>query len=91
MHFSASEIPPCYSGESWSGVTLDEFTRCRSNLAANRQTRMLADLALIGCYNSTLRPTPQTDAIMLASAKRNLAAMAFFGLTEYQKVFNFFF
>lgn len=65
---------------------MEEFTGCRSNLAANRQTRMLADLALIGCYNSTLRPTLQTDAIMLASAKRNLAAMAFFGLTEYQKV-----
>lgn len=86
FRISASEVPPCYSGESWRGVTLAEFTGCRSNLAANRQTRMLADLALVGCYNSTSRSNPQTDAIMLASAKRNLAAMAFFGLTEYQKV-----
>ncbi|XP_077293829.1 heparan sulfate 6-O-sulfotransferase [Arctopsyche grandis] len=88
---TASEVPACYSGESWRGVTLAEFTGCQSNLAANRQTRMLADLALVGCYNSTSRPNPQTDAIMLASAKRNLAAMAFFGLTEYQKVAQYVF
>lgn len=82
----ASEIPPCYKGSTWRGVTLAEFTSCQSNLAANRQTRMLADLSLVGCYNATMNPTPQSNEIMLASAKRNLAAMAFFGLTEYQKV-----
>lgn len=84
-------MPPCYTGESWRGVTLDEFTSCPWNLANNRQTRMLADLALVGCYNGTLRHrTADTDRVLLASAKRNLAAMAYFGLTEFQKVFMFF-
>jgi hypothetical protein len=52
-----------------------------------RQTRMLADLALVGCYNTSYMPShAERNRVMLASAKRNLAAMAFFGLTEYQKV-----
>lgn len=42
------EIPPCYEGDNWEGVELDQFINCDSNLAANRQTRMLADLELIG-------------------------------------------
>lgn len=49
---------------------------------------MLADLALVGCYNKTYMSHNERDRIMLASAKRNLAAMAYFGLTEYQKVYN---
>lgn len=73
-------------GENWMGVSLDEFTSCESNLATNRQTRMLSDLALIGCYNKSSMPAHERDRIMLASAKRNLAAMSYFGLTEYQKV-----
>lgn len=48
---------------------------------------MLADLALVGCYNMSYMPSPaERNRVMLASAKRNLAAMAFFGLTEHQKV-----
>ncbi|GBP90220.1 Heparan-sulfate 6-O-sulfotransferase 1-A [Eumeta japonica] len=83
---TAAEVPPCYTGESWRGVTLEQFAGCPWNLASNRQTRMLADLALVGCYNGTLRHrTSDTDRVLLASAKRNLAAMAYFGLTEYQK------
>lgn len=42
------EIPPCYRGLTWEAVELDEFIDCESNLAANRQTRMLADLELVG-------------------------------------------
>lgn len=67
------------------GVSLEEFTSCDSNLATNRQTRMLSDLALVGCYNKSSMPAHERDRIMLASAKRNLAAMSYFGLTEYQK------
>ncbi|ETN59349.1 heparan sulfate 6-o-sulfotransferase [Anopheles darlingi] len=63
----------------------------RRNLAANRQTRMLADLALVGCYNKTYMPAAERDRIMLASAKRNLAAMSYFGLTEYQKISQYIF
>lgn len=58
---------------------------CSYNLASNRQTRMLADLSLVGCYNSSLTSIDR-DRLMLASAKRNLKYMPFFMLTEYQKV-----
>lgn len=83
---TANELPPCYKGKDWLDVDLDQFAGCESNLAANRQTRMLADLALVGCYNKSSMPAHERDRVMLASAKRNLAAMAYFGLTEYQKV-----
>lgn len=83
---SSTELPLCYSGESWKGVTLDEFMSCPTNLAHNRQTRMLADLALVGCYNMSYMSLLERNRVMLASAKRNLAAMAFFALTEYQKI-----
>lgn len=52
---------------------------------------MLSDLTLVGCYNMTYMPAAERDRVMLASAKRNLAAMAFFGLTEHQKVSKFLF
>lgn len=58
---------------------------CPTNLGNNRQTRMLADLSLIGCYNSSLS-NAEKDNLMLESAKRNLHFMPFFMLTEYQKV-----
>jgi heparan sulfate 6-O-sulfotransferase HS6ST1 len=51
---------------------------------------MLADLALVGCYNTSYMPSnAERNRVMLASAKRNLAAMAFFGLTEHQKVVKY--
>ncbi|XP_014210412.1 heparan-sulfate 6-O-sulfotransferase 2 [Copidosoma floridanum] len=80
-----ANIPQCYPGINWQGVSLEEFMACPYNLANNRQTRMLADLSLIGCYNSSLSPE-ERDRLMLASAKRNLKYMPFFMLTEYQKV-----
>lgn len=80
-----ANIPQCYSEPSWQGVTLEEFMQCPTNLASNRQTRMLADLSVVGCYNSTLSPS-ERDRLMLASAKHNLQSMPFFMLTEYQKV-----
>lgn len=69
-------------------MSLREFAACPYNLAANRQTRMLADLALVGCYNSSAMSKSKRDHVLLGSAKRNLAAMSYFGLTEYQKVQN---
>ncbi|KAL0101101.1 hypothetical protein PUN28_018748 [Cardiocondyla obscurior] len=80
-----ANIPQCYDGSNWKGVTLEEFMECPYNLARNRQTRMLADLSIVGCYNSTLSKTDR-DRLMLASAKHNLQFMPFFMLTEYQKV-----
>ncbi|KAL1490325.1 hypothetical protein ABEB36_013040 [Hypothenemus hampei] len=88
---SLSEVPPCYDGEDWEGVLLDDFIDCENNLAANRQTRMLADLALVGCYDNSYMPKADRDRIMLASAKKNLQSMAFFGLTEYQKASQYIF
>ncbi|KAJ8974918.1 hypothetical protein NQ317_010201 [Molorchus minor] len=86
-----AEVQPCYEGDTWEGVELDEFTDCESNLAANRQTRMLSDLELVGCYDKKYMSKIDRDRIMLASAKKNLESMAFFGLTEYQKISQYIF
>ena len=82
-----AEIPPCYDDlnyDDWSDATLDQFMTCSSNLAMNRQTRMLADLRLVNCYNTSFMSTKARELIMLNSAKTNLEKMAFFGLTERQ-------
>lgn len=78
-----SNIKYFVKGANWTGVELDEFMDCPYNLAHNRQTRMLADLTLAGCYNST-KDQHERDRILLQSAKQNLARMAFVGLTEQQ-------
>lgn len=50
---------------------------------------MLSDLALVGCYNMSYMPSIEDrNRVMLASAKKNLASMSFFGLTEHQKVYS---
>nr|CAG4641227.1 EOG090X0E58 [Eulimnadia texana] len=84
-------IPKCYKGDNWTDVELDDFMNCPHNLANNRQTRMLADLNLVGCYNSSLMDPEVRDQIMLTSAKTNLARMAFFGLTEQQQMTQYVF
>ncbi|XP_072251651.1 heparan-sulfate 6-O-sulfotransferase 2 isoform X1 [Leuresthes tenuis] len=80
-----SELPSCYSGDDWSGCSLQEFMDCPYNLANNRQSRMLADLSLVGCYNVSVMSEDERWAVLLESAKRNLRGMVFFGLTEYQR------
>uniref|UniRef100_A0ABM5FZG8 Heparan-sulfate 6-O-sulfotransferase n=1 Tax=Pogona vitticeps TaxID=103695 RepID=A0ABM5FZG8_9SAUR len=79
------ELPMCYLGDDWSGVSLQEFMNCGHNLANNRQVRMLADLSLVGCYNLTFMNESERNTILLQSAKNNLKNMAFFGLTEFQR------
>ncbi|TNN22461.1 Heparan-sulfate 6-O-sulfotransferase 3 [Liparis tanakae] len=79
------ELPACYSGEDWSGVPLADFMGCPSNLADNRQVRMLADLSLVGCYNASAAGEPERGGALLASAKANLRRMVFYGLTEFQR------
>lgn len=78
------ELPPCYTGDNWTDVTLPAFLKCPSNLAINRQTRMLADLTLVGCYNTNAISREQREKILLQSAMKNLASMAYFAITEYQ-------
>ncbi|CAK6965544.1 heparan-sulfate 6-O-sulfotransferase 3-B-like [Scomber scombrus] len=79
------ELPACYSGEDWTGVSLANFMNCPSNLANNRQVRMLADLSLVGCYNMSSMSELERGHVLLASAKANLRNMAFYGLTEFQR------
>ncbi|XP_029305744.1 heparan-sulfate 6-O-sulfotransferase 3-B-like [Cottoperca gobio] len=79
------ELPACYSGEDWTGVPLTDFMSCPSNLANNRQVRMLADLSLVGCYNMSSVSELERGQVLLASAKANLRNMAFYGLTEFQR------
>ncbi|CAF1490042.1 unnamed protein product, partial [Didymodactylos carnosus] len=73
----------------WKKQTLEEYAHCSSNSAINRQTRMLSDNSLINCSSSEFTYESLTN---LQSAKRNLMAMKFFGLTEYleldQKLFE---
>ncbi|XP_061758457.1 heparan-sulfate 6-O-sulfotransferase 3-B-like [Nerophis ophidion] len=80
-----AELPACYSGEDWTGVSLADFMDCPSNLANNRQVRMLADLSLVGCYNMSSLDQLERGRLLLASAKANLRDMAFYGLTEFQR------
>nr|CAG4650507.1 EOG090X0E58 [Sida crystallina] len=86
-----SDLPLCYKGANWTGVEIDEFMNCSYNLASNRQTRMLADLNLVGCYNATSMDPEERDRILLSSAKTNLARMAYFGLTEQQTLSQYIF
>ncbi|XP_059896469.1 heparan-sulfate 6-O-sulfotransferase 3-B-like [Gadus macrocephalus] len=79
------ELPTCYSGDDWSGVSLTDFMDCPSNLANNRQVRMLADLSLVGCYNLSSMNDSERSQILLTSAMSNLKNMAFYGLTEFQR------
>ena len=79
------ELPACYSGDDWTGVPLIDFMSCPSNLANNRQVRMLADLSLVGCYNMSSVSELERGQVLLVSAKANLLNMAFFGLTEFQR------
>lgn len=79
------ELPPCFTRDNLSDVTFEEFIGCPWNLAFNRQTRMLADLRKVNCYNTSGMSPSKRAKLMLRSAMRNLQEMAFFGLTEYQE------
>ena len=72
-------------------MPLSDFISCPHNLAVNRQTRMLADLNLVNCYNTTAMDHDKRDKILLASAKANLEKMAYFGLTEEQEISQYLF
>ncbi|XP_054706269.1 heparan-sulfate 6-O-sulfotransferase 3-B-like [Uloborus diversus] len=88
---TVEELPLCFTGKDWRDVPLSKFMNCNSNLAINRQTRMLADLTLVGCYNTSAMSSRDRDVLMLASAKENLRKMAFFGLCEFQKMSQYLF
>lgn len=81
-------MPNCHFDGDSSQVTLEQFLNCDQNLAINRQTRMLSDLALLNCYQnfSATNQSKTKDLIMLSSAKSNLHKIAFFGLTELPRI-----
>uniref|UniRef100_A0AC35U9H5 Heparan-sulfate 6-O-sulfotransferase n=1 Tax=Rhabditophanes sp. KR3021 TaxID=114890 RepID=A0AC35U9H5_9BILA len=77
------ELPLCFDPDlGWQGIDIDEFLDCPYNLAFNRQTRMLADLTLVNCYDIKNQSAEIRDKIMLESAKTNLKNFAFFGIKE---------
>jgi hypothetical protein len=81
-----------FVGTDWTGVSLEEFMSCPHNLANNRQTRMLANLTLVGCYDRSVMPnSDERDRVLLHSAMDNLRQMAFFGLTEHQSEMRYLF
>ncbi|CAL1535851.1 unnamed protein product [Lymnaea stagnalis] len=84
---SLAEVPYCFNHGTWANVTFDEFLSCPSNMAFNRQTRMLANLSLSDCYRLESNKTRQErDEIMLKSAEDNLRRFfKFFFLVEYQE------
>jgi len=88
---TANELPACFDSEDLEHLTLEEFIKCSHNLAINRQARMLSDLALVGCYNSSSLSKEDRDLIILTSAKNNLHKMSFFGLSEFPKVSQYMF
>ena len=85
------DLPACYTGHNWTGVSLQQFLACPHNLALNRQVRMLADLELVHCYNTTAQTAATRDSLLLHSAMANLQAMAYFGLTEEQQISQYIF
>lgn len=77
------QLPMCFNPEiGWKDVHLNEFLSCPFNLAFNRQTRMLADLTLVNCYNKSSMDIRTRENIILESAKSNLKNLAFFGIKE---------
>ena len=72
----------CFENMTRDNITLERFLSCDKNLANNRQTRMLADLELVGCYNYSSISIVERDRMLLQSAKKNLKAMTYFSLNE---------
>lgn len=85
---SKKQLPDCYPGFSekrkWPNLTIENFLSCKSNLGINRQTRMLADLKSVDCYNMKKFVAAVRDRKILTSAKVNLRSLPYFGLNEYQ-------
>jgi hypothetical protein len=77
----------CFKGtKNWSNVTLKEFISCKSNLAKNRQTRMLAnfDSKFTTC-DYLNQSSIEKDTELLKRAKSSLEnQMTFFALNEFQ-------
>ncbi|KAH9512759.1 activating signal cointegrator 1 complex subunit [Bulinus truncatus] len=50
------EVPFCFSGSDWSGVSFEDFVSCPHNLEHSTEwIRMLPNLSKVNCYNKTKR------------------------------------
>lgn len=81
-HCKQEDTHICYGTRSdWSNVSLEEFLDCPSNMAINRQAKMLAS------YNSSTMCSNKSEdnELLLATAMKNLHEISFFGLCEHQK------
>ena len=80
-------MPPCYPGyysrEKWPNLTFSGFVSCESNWGNNRQTMMLADLEVVGCFQRHNVSEEVRKKILLETAIKNLKSFSFFGITEY--------
>ncbi|RUS73685.1 hypothetical protein EGW08_018547 [Elysia chlorotica] len=85
------EVPFCFQGKDWTGVSFPEFFGCKYNLAFNRMTRMLSNLSKVNCYNRTGLDEGFVFRTMVESAKENLLDFAFFGILEEQAKSQFLF
>eukprot|EP00117_Sycon_ciliatum_P011195 scpid75176/ scgid12780/ Heparan-sulfate 6-O-sulfotransferase 1-B len=83
VKLSHVHMPLCFPGRDWSHASMDEFLACPHNMAFNRQTRMLANLSVVNCYDSSSMPTAEYNERLLHSAQQTLLSLAWFGLTEY--------
>lgn len=88
---SPADAPTCFEARRPDNVSWAEFLACPANPALNRQTHMLADHGLVdGCTRNGSVDEPlaggDRDTVLLASAKRNLRRMAFFGLAEFPRL-----
>ena len=63
-------------------ASLANFLNCKTNLAANRMTRMLADFDNGLCGFLEHKDGALSDDELLERAKRNLESMSFFGIAE---------
>jgi hypothetical protein len=77
----------CFKGaNNWANVSIGDFVACKTNLANNRQTRMLAsyNTRLSVCdFSSMIRKNKRA---LLDNAKHNLRSLFYFGLTEFQEL-----
>lgn len=73
----------CYASNktNWSDVTLDGFLSCSTNMAINRQTRMLASFSEL----STCNDSRASNEALLESAKAVLRKLPFIGICEQQR------
>ncbi|WAR28376.1 H6ST1-like protein [Mya arenaria] len=81
-HAEWGQVRPCFLTDNWRGVSLDDFMKCKYNLATNQMARMLADLERSNCYEHFHEEKYKRQRALqwVSSAKENLRSMEYFGM-----------